>query len=157
MTIEPTTPTAAVPRRLSVETLAMLRRFIGPEQMAVMQSGMQGEERAFFIDKLAELGERIEAMPKTYETEGQGQQAMAHLHYFKGNGDWYITERDMGDGGDSVPGAQHQAHGLAFIFADDPDGEQGYISIVELLRHRVELDLHFAPRTLATVRQERSA
>lgn len=143
-------------RTLTVETLVMLRRFIGPVQMAAMQIGMQGEERAFFIDKLVELGERIAAMPKTYETDGQGAQAVAHLHYFKGGADWYITERDMGDTADAEPGAQHQAHGLAFIFPEDDCGELGYISIVELMRHRVELDLHFVPRTLAEVREARA-
>jgi hypothetical protein len=154
MSIDTTTKTTTT-RRLTIETLAMLRLFIGPEQMAIVQSGMQGEERDFFIDKLAELGELIAGMPQTYGTEGQGGQAIAHLHYFKGNGDWYITERDIGDANDSDPGAQHQAHGLAFLFAEDPDGEQGYISLVKLMRHGVELDLHFAPRTLAAVRQER--
>jgi hypothetical protein len=155
MMIDTHTP-ASAPRRLTVETLSMLRRFIGPVQMASIQLGMQGDERAFFIDKMTELAERIAAMPETYATEGQGDQAIAHLHYFRASGDWYITERDRGDADDTDPGAQHQAHGLAFLFSDDPDGEQGYISIVELMRHNVELDLHFAPRTLAAVREARA-
>ena len=65
------------PRKLDVATLAMLRRFIGPMQMTVIQIGMQGEERSYFIDTMIALGERIAAMPKTYETEGQGLQAVA--------------------------------------------------------------------------------
>ncbi|MBS0174307.1 MAG: hypothetical protein JSR64_09760 [Nitrospira sp.] len=154
-----TTDTLAPPlasRRLTAETLANMRRFIGPVQMAVLQLAMRGEEKRFFIDKLAELAARIDGMPKTYETDGQGDQAVAHLHYFKNGADWYITEKDMGAADDEVPGAQHQAHGLAFIFSDDQHGEHGYISIVELLSHRVELDLHFVPRTLEEVRAMRA-
>ena len=135
------------PRRLDVATLAMLRRFIGPMQMTVIQIGMQGEERSYFIDTVIALGERIAAMPKTYETEGQGLQAVAHLHYFYGGFDWYITEKDAGDPNDTDPGAQHQAHGLARC----GDQEMGYISIVELIRNRVEIDLHFKPVTLAAL------
>lgn len=155
--IATTTPTpATAPRRLTVETLTMLRRFIGPVQMAALQIAMQGEERAVFIAKLAELGEHIATMPKTYDTDGQGAQAVAQLHYFKGGCDWYITERDMGAAGDATPGAQHQAFGLAFLGDGDDCAELGYISIVELMRHNVELDLYFTPRTLADVREARA-
>jgi hypothetical protein len=69
-------------RMLDAATLAMLRRFIGAQQMAAIHIGMLGEERAYFIDKLIEIAERIAAMPSTYGTEGQGMQAVAHLHYF---------------------------------------------------------------------------
>lgn len=57
---------------------------------------------------------------------------------------WYITEKDW-------VAVQHQAFGLACVH----ETELGYISIVELLRCRAELNLHFTPRTLAAVRQER--
>ena len=84
-------------------------------------------------------------MPKTYATDGQGDQAIAHLHYFTGGCDWYITETDCEN-------AQHQAFGLACIHED----ELGYISIVELLRCRAELDLYFKPTTLAAIRAKRA-
>ena len=129
----------------NAERLALLRQFIGPFQMAALQSALRGEERAFFVDKLTEIAQRIATMPATYATDGQGDQAIAHLHYFTGGCDWYITEKDCED-------AQHQAFGLACIHED----ELGYISIVELLRCRAELDLHFTPTTLATIRQKRA-
>jgi hypothetical protein len=37
-------------------------------------------------------------MPQTGETDGQGDKAVAHLHYFMGQFDFWITERDIGDG-----------------------------------------------------------
>jgi hypothetical protein len=129
---------------LDAATLAGLRRFIGPAQMAAMLEGMQGVDRDFFLGKLVEMGERIAAMPATYATDGQGDEAIVHLHYFTGGCDWYITEKDCEN-------AQHQTFGLACIH----ELELGYISIVELLRCRAELDLHFTPRTLASVKQER--
>jgi hypothetical protein len=76
-------------------------------------------------------------MPKTYETDGQGDEAIAHLHYFTSGFDWYITERDMEE-------EQLQAFGLACVH----ETELGYISIVELLRNGAELDLHFMPKAI---------
>lgn len=66
-------------------------------------------------------------MPKTYEQDGKGDQATAHLHYFLNGSDWYITEKDM-DGG------IQQAYGYAILNGDDECAEVGYISIEELTR-----------------------
>lgn len=131
--------------QLDAATLTGLRRFIGPAQMAAMLEGLHCEERNFFFGKLIEIDARIAAMPATYATDGQGDDAIVHLHYFTGGCDWYITEKDSEN-------AQHQAFGLACIH----ESELGYISIVELLRCRAELDLHFTPTTLATIRQKRA-
>ena len=131
--------------KLDSAILAGLRRFIGPVQMTAIQIALRGEEGAFFVGKMIEYAERIATMPKTYETDGHGDQAIAHLHYFTGGCDWYIIEKDCED-------EQHQAFGLACIHED----ELGYISIVELLRCRAELDLYFTPTTLATIRQKRA-
>lgn len=48
-----------------------------------------------------EIAQIIETMPSSYETDGQGMAAIAHLHYFGGPGDWYITEKDRGEPGES--------------------------------------------------------
>ena len=130
---------------LDAATLATLRRFIGREQLAVIQCAMRGEEGAFFVGTMIAYAERIASMPKTYETDGIGDEAIAHLHYFTSGCDWYITERDCED-------VQHQAFGLACIH----ESELGYISIVDLLRCRAELDLHFTPRSLADIRKDRA-
>ncbi|MHB1531426.1 hypothetical protein [Acidithiobacillus sp.] len=47
-------------------------------------------------------------MPKNYDTDGQGGDAVAFLHYFTGSWDWYITEKDV----DSDDKGQIQAFGL---------------------------------------------
>ena len=98
-----------------------------------------------------EYGERIATMPKTYEQEGKEDQAIVSLHYFRGNQDWYITEKDMET--PEEPG-QHQAFGMTDL---GHGGELGYISIVELVAHGVELDLYFKPRTLAEIRAKKAA
>ena len=135
----------------AVETL---RPFINPRQLKAMCSYCYGEEKQFFLNKFSELARIVSTMPKTYETDGQGDKAVAHLHYFAGGSDFYITEKDKGDGRDEVPGQQHQAFGLSDVFGDG--GELGYVSIAELIQHKVELDLYWTPRTLAEIRKERN-
>lgn len=100
------------------------------------------EEKQFFFDKAVELAEIVETMPATYETDGQGADAIAYLHYFNSDCDWYITERDC----DSE---QLQAFGLACV----REREIGYISIVGLLYHGAELDLHWTPKKLAEIEE----
>jgi hypothetical protein len=123
--------------------IPVLKRFIGDAQLSVMLSSAKGEEGQFFIDKLIEVANTVSTMPKTYEQDGKGDEAIVYLHYFKGSADWYITERDMED-------EQLQAFGLADLFGDG--GELGYVSIDELIASGVELDLHWVPKTLQVIK-----
>jgi Protein of unknown function (DUF2958) len=123
--------------------LHSLRGFIGKSQLHAIDQGCWSEERQYFYDKLVEMAGIVTTMPETYEQDGLGDNAIAHLHYFKGSCDWYITEKD------SEPDGQHQAYGLANL---GYGGEIGYISIVELIELDVELDLHFTPCTLAEIK-----
>ena len=123
--------------------LSSLRGFIGKSQLHAIDQGCWGEERQYFYDKLVEMAGIATTMPETYEQDGLGDNAIAHLHYFKGSCDWYITEKD------SETDGQHQAFGLANL---GYGGEIGYISIVELIELDVELDLHFTPCTLAEIK-----
>lgn len=133
---------------LTADALALLRRFISPQQFSVLHQCLQGEEKQSFIAKLAELAAMVAGMPVTYEQEDKGEEAMVYLHYFAGGqGNWYITEKDVETADE--PG-QHQAFGLADLF--DDGGELGYISIVELIQNGAELDLYFKPRTLRELR-----
>jgi len=119
----------------------ILRHFIGRDQRAILRSACVGEERQWFIEKLATLATQIDAMPKPYATEGthtSAADAIVHLHYFKGSADWFIVERDL-------DGVQLQAFGWADL---GDGGELGYISISDLIEHGVELDLHWQPKTL---------
>ena len=123
-----------------------LKPFMSNAQIAVLSEAVRGEESEHFSAKIAEYADRVTLMPKTYEQDGKGAEAVAHLHYFKGSRDWYVTERDMGN-------AQHQAFGLVF----GHDAEMGYISIAEITQAGVEIDLHFEPRTLKEIRAEHEA
>lgn len=122
----------------------MLHHFVSPEQMAALAQIMRGEEKEYFAELITSLHSRLESMPRIYDQDGKGDDATAYLHYFKGGADWYITERDTSE-------EQLQAFGLACIQCE----ELGYISITELIRCNVELDLHFTPKTLKQIKQER--
>jgi hypothetical protein len=119
--------------------LEELRQFIGKSQLAALRELFRGEERHYFFDKACELRDLVANMPKTYEQEGKGDGAIIYLHYFIGNCNWYITEKDSEK-------EQQQAFGLADLGYGP---EYGYISIEELLENGVELDFYYRPRTVA--------
>ena len=126
----------------TTQAVNAMRGFIPPTQLSTMGTLCRGEEGDHFRSKFIEYAERVASMPKTYEQDGMGDDAVAHLHYFTGGCDWYITEKDM-------EAEQHQAFGLANL---GYGGELGYISLVELLACRgVELDLYFKPKTLREI------
>jgi hypothetical protein len=129
---------------------AVLRHFIGRSQMACLRDALKGEEAEAFREILTRLAATVETMPKSYETDGQGNAAVAHLHYFTGSCDWYITERDMGCADDAKPGQQLQAFGLAKIHEE----ELGYISIAEIIANGAELDFYFTPKPLSEIRED---
>jgi hypothetical protein len=106
-----------------------LRRFIGVAQLHALRAGVHSEEGTLFVEKLAALETLVKTMPKTYEQDGM---------------DVHITERDM------CEGPQLQAFGLADL---GHGGELGYISIADIIKHGVELDLHFTPATLASIKK----
>jgi hypothetical protein len=127
-----------------------LVRFMPRGQFRFVVSLLDGEEGEHFAEKVLEYHQRIESMPKTYEQDGKGDQAIAYLHYFIGGANWYITEKDMEDG-------VSQAFGLANLSGDATGigAELGYISITELRQVNAELDLYFEPKTLAELGYKR--
>lgn len=112
-------------------------------QYGAINTLLRSEEKAFFIESVDRVYSTIEVMPKTYEQEGKGDQAIAYLHYYTSNGDFYITEKDIDDG-------VTQAFGLASIGDSYP--EFGYISISDLVKNGAEIDLHFEPKTLSKIK-----
>ncbi len=118
--------------------------FMGNAQRRAVIAGMRGEESAYFHTTIGDLASRVAAMPKTYEQDGVADPIVS-LHYFTGNADWYITEKDIDHDG----AGQVQAYGYADLGFG---GEMGYISIGEIVRHGAELDFHFTPRPLSAVR-----
>lgn len=129
----------------AVTALQTLRGFIGNIQLRVIGDACRGEEKQYFFDKLVAIADIVTRMPKTYETDGEGDNAVAYLHYFSPSCDWFITEKDEDSDGEG----QIQAFGLADL---GYGGELGYISIAELIALNVELDLHFTPSTLALIK-----
>lgn len=120
-----------------------LKKFINPEQLGVItRNARESQETEFFRDKLAELVSLASNIPGIYETDGQGKNATAHLHYFTSSADWYITECDA-----TMPGGVE-----AFGYADlGGGGELGYIDIAAILQAGAELDLYFKPQPLINV------
>jgi hypothetical protein len=126
-----------------------LAPFMGPLQTAMVKELIDGEEGQYFCALLDELAQRVNAMPSTGETDGQGDKAVAYLHYFYSGCDWYITERDIGDGSDDH--RQHQAFG--FVNLGDPqNAELGYISLPEIFSVNAELDFHWSSKTLREIK-----
>jgi hypothetical protein len=132
-------------RAQALDALKTLRGFIGRSQGSAIAIGCTGEEKQFFFDKLVQMAALVSTMPKTYEQDGKGEATTVTLHYFTSQFDWYITERDK-------DAAQHQAFGLADLGSVGDGPELGYISLVEILSHGAELDLHFTPCTLGEIK-----
>ena len=127
--------------------LQVLAPFINKGQMqALWDLCRKSEERAYFKQKVMDLARLIKGMPKTYEQDGSGMEAMAYLHYFTSGFDWYITEKDMTGAGID------QAFGLAIVH----ERELGYISIREIVANGAELDLHFTTATLSALADGRT-
>ncbi len=119
----------------------LLKHFIGPIQLLALDYARRGAEGPYFKDLVARLGHVFATMPQIYQQHSED--ATAHLHYFRGGSNWYITERDTSD-------EQLQAFGLADLFGDC--AELGYISIQELIGNGAELDLHFVPTPLSQLK-----
>ncbi len=100
-----------------------------------------------FKDEVNRLFEYITTLPKVYEQDRMGDEAMVYLHYFHGGSDWYITEKDIED-------QQIQAFGYAVLNSDALNAELGYINIEELKKLNVELDFYFEPIRLADVKSD---
>lgn len=121
----------------------VIRPFLSANQFKIMARAARGEEKDWFVQKFCDLERQITDMPKTYEQDGLGDQAVAHLHYFHGASDWYITEKDMESGVAQAYGMSNLGYGP----------ELGYISIKELTAAGAELDLHFTPTTLLEIKE----
>ncbi len=136
--------------KLIRQAQSQIKPFLSTSQYKTLEDLIKGEEGVFFTCKLNELTDIIDTMPKTYETDGMGDSAIVHLHYFKGGSDWYITEKDM-DGG------IYEAFGYACLNGDICNAELGYISIRELVANGVEIDFYWELVTLGDVKMKKAA
>lgn len=131
----------------------LLRRFVPSAQLSTTIKLCAGEEGEFFKAKLKELAETFRTMPKTGETNGQGVDAIVHLHYFSAHGDWWVSELDK-------EGEQLEAFGFVCLAGMADCAELGAISIEELCErrknplHNVELDYHWTKTPLREIQQK---
>lgn len=114
---------------------AVLNDFMPRGQIKTCLNAMKGEEKAHFVEILDDMVNRTETMPGPYKSIQPVQDAIVHLHYFRGEMDWYIVEKDSSR-------EQLQAYGRADLGYGP---EWGYICIQELIENGVELDLYFTP------------
>ena len=98
--------------------------------------------------------ELISEMPRLYDQDGKGKDAIVHAHLFGPVGDFYLTEVDAeGEVG----------FGYTMLSAHPDGAELGYIHLSELqgvvstfkqtkdLRYLIERDLHWTPCPLKEV------
>lgn len=133
----------------SVRDGGFFQRWMPNLQRLALVQALKSEEKLFFAELLTGVRDRIESMPKTYEQDGLGEDAVVHLHYFIGGIDAWVTEKDMGAGDDDD--RQHQAFGKICLTGNKEDAELGYISIAELIEEGVELDLYWIPKPLGQI------
>ncbi|WP_052123106.1 hypothetical protein [Gallibacterium anatis] len=134
----------AIDAQEMLKALEAHKAFFSKSQYKTIQDALKGEESTGMVDTLKPLFKRIDSMPKSYETDGQGNDAVAQLHYFVSNGDFYITEKDMSGAG------TRQAFGMTVM---NGDPELGYISIDEITSANAELDLYWTPKTLEAIKK----
>lgn len=121
-----------------------LKPFMPVKQtQTIIENLHRSEEAETFADITLNLSSRIKVMPQVYETDEQGKNALAQLHYFVGSYDAYIVEKDTAE-------KQIQAFGWASF---GYGFEAGYISIEELLE-LAELDLFFTPGPIGQLIKE---
>lgn len=128
---------------------ALLSRFMPIAQRFALKELIKGEEGEHFVDIVLALVKTIREMPVSYETDGQGGDAIVHLHYFGGSYDAWVTERDVGELARNDIDAQHQAFGKVCLGGGD--AELGYISIEEVIQSNLELDLYWIPKPLKEI------
>ena len=132
-------PTGATKNQESGDNI--LKYFVPKHQLRVMNLLHPKDEGEKEV--AGRLTKIIEQMPHTYQTDGVPlKDKIAYLRYFYGGSDWWVFEKDMGDG--TPDKSQHQAYGFACLNGDWQNAEQGYIPISEIIgMGNVELDFHF--------------
>ena len=138
------TQSKKVSRKEVLEAVKEIRSIVPHRQLHVLGDLVRGPEGDFFASRLKELAHTFATMPRIYDQDGKGDDAVVFLHLFVGGCDWWITERDTSD-------EQLQAFGLVDL-GHGP--ELGYISIDELLGTAAEIDLHWQPKTIGEIKRE---
>jgi hypothetical protein len=122
--------------RFSKEAL----KFVPKTQVSVVNASLEE-----FQEVIKNINRIVAEMPLLYAQDGK-KNPVVYLHYFHGDQDWYITEKDSED-------RQLQAFGNANL---GYGGEWGYINIEDFVKSlRVELDFHFEPTPFQQLQTEK--
>jgi hypothetical protein len=120
------------------------RQLLPREEFLTLAENLKGEEGLAIAETIKKVWQTFETMPKTYETEAKPD-PIAHLHYFIGSWDWYITEKDA---------EPEQLQAFCFVKSEFcPEGEFGYTCLPEITQAGAELDLYFTPAPVSKFRK----
>lgn len=135
----------------ALKVIPDLKPFISKQQLSAIRQFMTDEEVGqHYIDKVMEIYQTIASMPVTYQQESKGDDAIVYLHYFIGQCDFWISEKDkLGDG-------TFQSYGLVSLYGDVRSAEFGYVDLHDVIQNNAELDLYWKPKSFAQIRAERS-
>lgn len=111
-------------------------------QLYTMSSAKGGKEREFFNNLFKTLAVTIHELPARHKTQGQGEHAVACLHYRCGTSHWYVVEK----GNDTEP-----AYGLSILGGDLGTASFGDINIHELTAMGIELDLRWQAKSVGRI------
>jgi hypothetical protein len=130
--------------RLKLSDIPAIVKTFMPE---FQQKIIVGSEEHWEI--IADLQKIIETMPRTYQTRNiEENDKIVYLHYFYGESDWYIVEKDK------LPD-QLQTYGYVILNGDLQNSEWGYVSIEEIKQTGViELDFFFEPIKFGELRKQ---
>ena len=132
-------------RKMTVNTLATLRKVIPLTQFQFLQTLLRGEEREFFVDAMTEIEFQYNDLP-IIGSAGSDQPtdtALARIHLFGPSCDWWLVEKS------------YHPEEPCFGIADLGYRELGYFNLWGIIRLRgVEIDLHWKPNTVQQILDE---
>jgi hypothetical protein len=125
-------------------TVTGLTRYMPPTELAALDFALRNGEASVVGPLLSDLANTIKDIPHSYPHATQGDAASVHLHYFKGDSHWYVTELDRDDA----------AFGFVVFSGTFQSAAPQHINITELVFRAVELDLRWMKRTLGELKQQ---
>lgn len=117
--------------------MQFLAKFIPSQELAVLKDNLKGDERAFFIEMLNELEDRIRKMPS--DRSDLTMESPVLLHYFFAGCDWWLAALDQ---------EEMIGFGYAMLNGNWDFAEMGDVWLPEIFDLRIgpfrpELDLYW--------------
>lgn len=125
-------------------TVTGLTRYMPPAELAALDCALRNGEASVVGPLLSDLAKTIKDMRHSFPHATQGDAASVHLHYFKSDSHWYVTELDSDDA----------AFGFVVFNGTFQNAAPQHINITELVFRGAELDLRWTKRTLGELKQQ---